>query len=167
MRMGKRQQNNYKGAELENPVHATFKQLGWNVEPHKVTDSGVDSKAFKDGKCAVSECLNWYGGFIHPKRWLSIIDNLMSHPSASKYLICVGVYPTSEQHQDLLRLGIHLVHADTIADCTRNLRNQISGVITVALEAELEPVSYEIPYSSIDAVELDMWRPIYSDLFSD
>lgn len=62
------QQNILKGAELEDSVHNVFAQLGYDVEVHKVTDGGVDSNVFKDKEHIVAECLNWYGGFIHPLR---------------------------------------------------------------------------------------------------
>lgn len=152
------------GAALENPVRDSFRQRGLNVANHQVTDSGVDVNV---QNVIVIECLNWLcGGYIHLKRWRSIIRNLLSYPLATKLIVCVGVVPTLQQYHQADVLGIEVIHADTVVDCIKALRQ--SGVITIEpAQAPIEPVSYECPYSSIDAVELDMWNVIYSDLFSD
>lgn len=166
----KHNQNILKGAELENPVHNIYKQSGWNVEEHKVTDNGVDSKASKNRKLRVAECLHWYGGYIHVDRWLSITNNLLSCPSADKDLICVGVHPTEEQYEDAHNLNINIIYGDTVAEATTKLKNLINGVIT--LEPESNDMISETalmssyPFSSYADLELDYWNVIYSDLFS-
>jgi hypothetical protein len=146
------------------------KQSGYNVEDHKVTESGVDSKASKNGKSRVAECLNWYGGYIHVDRWLSITNNLLSYQSAEKDWICVGVHPTEEQYEDAHNLNINIIYGDTIAEATTKLKNLMSGVITEQLPIESEPleepVSIVYPFSSYSDLELDAWNSIASDLFS-
>jgi len=167
-----RRLNVLKGIELEDEVHKERQQQGFDVEPHDVLESGVDSKAFKNGKIVIiDECWNWpCGGYPHPKQWRSTIDNLQQYPEAERNLICVGVHPTSDQYKEACSLDINIVYGDTVNDVVASLR-QYSGVITQRSESAsdepIEPVSYECPYSSIDDLELDMWRPIYSDLFSD
>jgi hypothetical protein len=163
-------QNILKGAELEDAIHDIFKQSGYNVEDHKVTDSGLDVDAFKDGEHIVGECLHWYGGYIHQFRWFAISDNLLSCPSTTKYIFCVGVHPTEDQCQDIYDLKIHFIYGDTVADCSKNLRNQINGVITSepeTVEKPLEePILSSYSFSSYADLELDYWNSLYSDLFS-
>lgn len=170
----KQYRNILKGAELEDSVHDAFSQSGYNVESHKITDNGADLKAFNDREFVIAECLNWYGGYIHPLRWLSIVDNLLSYPSATTYLICVGVHPTEDQCEELLNLRVNLVHGDTVAQCTRNLKNHIKGVISTEPEEPVEsvsssleePVSSSYSFSSYNEAELDYWNSLASEVFS-
>lgn len=161
-------QNILKGAELENPVHCIYKQEGFDVQDHKVTESGVDSKAFRNGKIRVAECLHWYGGYIHLSRWLSITDNLLAYPSADRDLICVGVHPTEEQYQDAHNLNINIIYGDTVAEATTRLKNLISGVMTQqhlsGCEERVDEFLPSYPFSSYAQLEFDHWDSIASDL---
>jgi len=163
----KHNQNILKGAELETPVHNIFRQSGWNVRAHKVTDSGLDVDAFKDGEHIVGECLNWHGGYIHQFRWFDIIDNLLSYPSTTKYVFCVGVHPTEDQYQDICDLNIHFIYGDTVADCTSKLRDQINGVITSEPEKVEKPLAMSsYSFSSYADLELDYWNSLACEVFS-
>lgn len=155
--------NSLKGTKLENSTRDAFEQLGYNVERHHITDGGVDVNAFKDKEHIVGECLNWYGGFIHPLRWLSIMDNLLCDSSTTKYLLCVGVHPTCDQCNDLLHLNIILVYGVTIADCTSALRDQIRGVIIK--EPESDEMSAYTPYS-ISNESYDISQPYASSSYA-
>lgn len=160
-------QNILKGAELEDPVHNVYKQSGYNVEDHKITESGVDSKAFRDGEIRIAECLHWYGGYIHISRWLSITNNLLSYPSADRDLILVGVHPTEEQYEDAHNLKINIIYGDTVAEATTKLKNLISGVITEQRADRFEESEYPlVPLSSYSALEYPEELLLYSELFS-
>jgi len=99
------------GVTLEEACKMVLSSNGYHVEDHKVTDSGVDVNAYlpsNEGK--VIECLNWWGGYIHPKRFRSIVDNLSDINVVKKYLICFGVKPTKQQYRLLRGYGIKVIH---------------------------------------------------------
>jgi hypothetical protein len=158
------------GAKLEDLVHQTFQDAGCNVEYHNIESSGLDLTAFKNRNVSVAECLCWYGGYIHPKRWHSIISNLLlKHPSANKYLICVGVHPTQNQCKELYQLNIKLLWFSSLAECKQRLR----GVITSEPESvEFAPVfdslifgNPSVQYLSYDECEFDYFKNLYQELF--
>lgn len=101
-----------KGKYLEQPVRQVLKQNNFYVEDHGVSKPGIDIKAFKDKEFIVAECINWYGGYIHPKRFSSILKSLISYVDAVKFLICAGVKPTEEQSKILCAYGIKIIHID-------------------------------------------------------
>lgn len=98
-----------KGSELEEPVKQAFIDLGYIVLYHRITDPGPDVIAIKE-EVWVVECLYWYGGYIHTKRFRSIVDNLCKYSSRKKFLICIGVKPTQEQIKLLKGYGIKLIY---------------------------------------------------------
>jgi hypothetical protein len=163
--------NILKGAELEAAVHEVYKQSGYDVENHEVTDGGVDSKAFKNGKLRVAQCWNWpCGGYPNPLRWLSTIDELQDYPSADMDLICVGVHPTIDQYEDAHNhLSINIIYGDTVAEATTKLKNLIRGVTTLpenetAKPEYEEPASISYPFSSYAELELSFWNELALDI---
>jgi hypothetical protein len=58
-----------------------------------------------------SEMISWYGGFIHPKRFRKIIDNLVILGAKAKHkiFICAGVKPTKKQAQLMTAYGIKII----------------------------------------------------------
>lgn len=108
MKASYRISNVLKGLVLEEATRDVLSSE-FKVDSHKVTDLGVDVKAVNDSRFIVAECLNWYGGYIHPKRFLSIIRNLRGYTNAELYLICAGVRPTKEQYQILKSSNIKVV----------------------------------------------------------
>lgn len=107
------------GVTLEEACKIVLSSVGYNVEDHKVTAPGVDVKAFKgcpieqplsSNEEKVIECLNWYGGYIHPLRFRSIVENLKENILPEKYLISFGVQPTKQQYRLLRGYGIKVIH---------------------------------------------------------
>lgn len=120
------------GQQLENLVHTAFNRLGYKVEGHNISDPDVDLKAYKNNVLVVAECLNWYGGFIHYKRFMNIVNNLCKY-KAAKFLVCIGVKSTKEQYKLLNGYGIKVIHQAHLnsPDDYKTLLKRL-GVITLA-----------------------------------
>jgi hypothetical protein len=106
-----------KGFLLEDLVKSTLSKLGFGVEPHKLWQPGADAKAsLLNGMDVAIECVNWYGGYIHPKRWKSIINNLVSSGARYKMLVCFGATPTKEQTDEAERFNVVIIHRNRQMD---------------------------------------------------
>jgi hypothetical protein len=125
------------GSLLENPVKNILSRLDYTVFEHGITEEGLDIEACK-GKVTINiECLNWYGGYIHPKRFLSLIKNL-SKCATYKFLICCGVKPSKEQYRILNAMHVNIIHyknqilrsKDIAINHIRNKLYKIRDVIT-------------------------------------
>jgi len=124
-----------KGLYGEKMVKSALIKLGYEVLNHKVTSGGVDTTAYLDNYKVICEVLNWYGGYIHPERFMRIVLNLLETPSNEKYLICIGVEPTQKQKKLLIGYGIKLIctknsNLDPIKDLSRQFKTKL-GVITL------------------------------------
>ena len=99
--------NNIKGARLENTVKFVLEHNGYSITQHKVWQNGVDIEA----QGIIAECLNWYGGYIHPNRFSSIVDNLTNskHINCSKYLIIAGTHVSKQQRRVCTSMGIVII----------------------------------------------------------
>lgn len=78
----------------------------------------------------------------------------------------MGVYPTADQCTDLVKLQMHLVYGDTVADCTRDLLNQINGVITIDPEEQKSMLMSSYSFLSYVDLELDYWNSLACDVLS-
>jgi len=124
-----------KGQCGEDLVRSSLINLGYYVFEHLVTEPGVDGTALLNGHKVIVEVLNWYGGYIHPRRFRKIILNLIETPADERYLVCIGVDPTKEQKRLLVGYGIKLIHTkndslDPLKDLTKEFKDRL-GVITL------------------------------------
>lgn len=129
-----------KGRLLEIPVKAILHELCYDIEEHYINTGGLDVVASNGRESITAECLNWYGGYIHPKRFLSLTNNL-ANPSKYKFLFCAGVYPTQEQVRLLNAMNVRIIHYPKQILCVSNkiinyLRSRLLGVITTGVQPD-------------------------------
>lgn len=132
------------GSKLEDAIKHIFSSSGYHVEPHLTTQPGVDVKAVSGPRKIVCEALNWKGGFIHPLRLRSIINNLIQDPGAEGYLVCFGTSPTKQQFRILKGVGIKVrVYEKQLTELNKGILKflrQGLGVITSTLPEPENPL---------------------------
>jgi hypothetical protein len=118
----------------------------------------------------------WFERNIH-QRYLH--DELQGRCYSRKGLIITQYRPRSNQVSRAMRgvvlvqTGVQVVDDRTHNRAVRTLMHQLKNLtilhlaVQPATAPENDVFTDACPYSSIDEIELDMWRPIYSDLFSD
>jgi hypothetical protein len=118
--------NVLKGFAGEQAVRSALNGLGYRVKSHTTSDDGLDIEAMFNGHAKVcAEVLCWYGGYIHPNRFSSLIRNLAIGKYDERILICFGVKPTLEQHRLLNGYNIKLL-------CLPRIENiSVKDVITL------------------------------------
>ena len=98
------------GALLEDFVKDHLESLNFTVEKHATQHHGLDVTAHLGNLFNINaECLNWWGGYIHPKRWKSITRKLSRNHNVN-ILFSFGVEPTSEQYAEAKASNIHVIH---------------------------------------------------------
>jgi hypothetical protein len=131
------------GLYLEDFVKKTNISLGFDVKPHKVTDKGIDFTANMGNMFTLNgECLNWYGGYIHPARWNSIVRKLSGNADIN-ILFAFGVKPTLAQYAEAKANNIYIIHYPRQLGITKHkfdddrvsmknwLKREISNVISI------------------------------------
>ena len=98
-----------KGHLGEHTARRALTKLGFKVEDHAVTEPGADIVAARQGTRLVCEVLNWYGGYIHRSRFISIIRNLTEH-KAHRVLVTFGVKLLTWQAKLLKAVGAHHIY---------------------------------------------------------
>jgi hypothetical protein len=101
--------NIHKGRILEDSINTAISSLGITLNKHFVNREGLDLKASISKVSIIGEAINWYGGYIHPLRFKSIIGNL-AQKADIKLFVCAGVNPTKEQRSILKAMNVTVIH---------------------------------------------------------
>jgi hypothetical protein len=152
------------GSFLETFV-ANIVRKAYAVIPHKAWEKGLDLETV-NGEIA-SEMINWHNGFIHPKRFQKIINNLAFLGSKAKHklFICAGVSPTKHQAQLMIAYGIKVIqlpNKEHSSQWKKILSNRLheEGVITYSLyNALTQGESDCLPFTVIVADDLEGSNP--------
>jgi general stress protein YciG len=134
--------NIHKGRILEDSINTAISSLGVTLKEHYTNRQGLDLTAsINNNVSIIGEAINWYGGFIHPNRFKSIIGSL-SQKADIKFFFCAGVKPTKEQSQVLRAMNIKVIHLPKQVLKVNNetiniLRSKILAVIYFTLSFTL------------------------------
>lgn len=120
-----------KGNIAEHSVQSAFRQFGYSVKDHDAQQSGVDLLAMQCNSITVGEILNWScKGYIHNKRFMTIVNSLFSIVADRRCLFCFGVSPTASQRKLLHALNVKLYHfKDSIKKITKSAIAMIVHVL--------------------------------------
>ena len=155
--------NNGRGAILEDFTKDILGNIGFAIQNHNVWQGGCDVTASLGTLKVNGQCWNWYGGYPHPKRWRSTINQLNGQINI---LFSFGVKPTSQQYNEAKSKHIHIIHYPKQLDIfddekpsTINwLKNRIlevlslEGVITnnTSIDSSVNQVSYSYSRSVLE-----------------
>jgi len=103
-------ENYGKGTLLEDLTKEALTKIGFTIELHYTNQGGCDAVGNLPDLSSACECLNWYGGYIHPSRWDSIEYNLEVSEASYKFLVCFGVNPSKVQYKKAENKNINIIH---------------------------------------------------------
>lgn len=111
--------------------------MGAEVTLHYTNTGGLDIDASLNGTKIIGEAINWYGGYIHPKRFINIIRKL-SEKSEIKLFICYGVKPSKEQKRILEAMNVHIIfYPQQILKVTQAITNYLNSNIFAVITSIL------------------------------